>query len=98
MKIALTFLLLTIAFGYLALAPAAILPKPFGLWVSIPLLFASVFASFGLAMKVDEGRLRSLKAVAEALKEGKDIFFSWAIYMAALVGISGAIALLAWAA
>lgn len=94
MKAAISFLVLSIVFGYASLLPAAIIPKPYGLWVSIPLLFASTFAAFGLTMRIGEGRLRSLADVAAALNDGKDLFLSWAIYMGSMTIIAGVIALL----
>lgn len=94
MKAAVSFLVLSIVLGYASLLPVAVIPKPYGLWVSIPLLFGSTFAAIGLSMRIDEGRLRSLSDVTTALNEGKDLFLSWAIYMGSMSLIAGAIALL----
>lgn len=95
MKGPISFLVLNIALGFAAFLPASVVPKPYGLWISIPLFFASVFASFGLTMKISEGRLSSVEDVVAALRDGKDLFFSWAIYIAAMTVIAGTIALLA---
>lgn len=94
MKAVISFLVLSIVFGYASLLPSAVIPKPYGLWVSIPLLFASTFAAIGLTMRIDEGRLRSLVDVTAALNDGKDLFLSWAIYMGSITIIAGVIALL----
>lgn len=45
-------------------------------------------------MRIAEGRLASLKDVTSALNDGKDLFFSWSIYMAAMTSIAGVISLL----
>ncbi|EKT4522770.1 hypothetical protein QEM13_002013 [Pseudomonas putida] len=94
MKGALSFLVLSITLGFAAFLPASVIPKPYGIWLSIPLFFASIFASFGLTMRIAEGRLASLKDVTSALNDGKDLFFSWSIYMAAMTSIAGVISLL----
>lgn len=95
MKAAISFMVLSMVLGYASLLPASVIPKPYGLWLSIPLLFASTFAAIGLTMRIDEGRLRSLSDVAHALRDGKDLFFSWAIYMGLMTIAAGVIALLA---
>lgn len=97
MKAAISFLVLSVLLGYAALVPAAVIPKPYGLWISIPLLFASTFAAIGLTMRIDEGRLRRLSDVAAALNDGKDLFLSWAIYMGSMTIVGAVIALLACA-
>lgn len=97
MKAAISFVVLSIVLGYASLLPASVIPKPYGLWFSIPILFGSTFAAIGLTMRIDEGRLRSLSDVSDALKDGKDLFFSWAVYMGLMAIVAGAIALLAGA-
>ncbi|MBC3465029.1 hypothetical protein [Pseudomonas sp. RW10S2] len=94
MKAAISFLVLSVLFGYASLLPAAVIPKPYGLWVSIPLLFANTFAAFGLTMRINDGKLRSLADIAAALSDGKDLFLSWSIYMGSTTIIAGVIALL----
>lgn len=95
MKAALSLVTLSIIFGYMALIPGAILPRPYGLWISIPLIFVGFFSAIGISMRISEGRLRSLRDLVSSLREGRDMLISWSIYMMAMIVITGVIALVA---
>lgn len=92
MKGAIAFTVLLAGLMYVAAIPAGVLPKPYGIWVSVPLLFVSVFIAFGITMRFSEGRLSTVKDLAAAIRDGKDLFLSWAIYAICMIVGTGIVA------
>jgi hypothetical protein len=92
MKAAIAFIVLLVVLGYVAMIPAGVMPRPYGLWVSVPLLFASVFIAFAVTMRFAEGRLSSFSDLAIATRDGKDMFLSWALYAACMIVATGIVA------
>lgn len=89
------FTALLVSLAYLAMLPAGVMPKPYGLYLSIPLLFASIFVSFSITASIHDGRLESLSDLKAALAGGTSQFLSWALYMACVVSVTGLIFLVA---
>jgi hypothetical protein len=95
MRAAATFLLASCLLGFIAIIPAGVLPKPYGLWLTIPLLFAGAFLAFTLTARSMEGRLSSFGDIALAFTDARSMLLSWSIYAAAMAVVTGLIALLA---
>lgn len=95
MKLAMIFTALLVGLAYLAMLPAGVMPKPYGLYLSIPLLFASIFVSFSITASIHDGRLESFSDLKAAFAEGASQFLSWSLYMAVMLSITGLVFLIA---